>query len=424
MKMTVRGLGVCLLLLNGPSSASGAVSGEFRPATPDLRLHSPSIALPPVRILQAGLKLFPVGDIRPRARPKLESWGALGPLFDGDIPCALHSDTFEIPTDHEGNPLIVPGHLVHLLPSARATHPQAWTAQANFHLHSRFSDGSLEPEDVVAALHGAGVREFALTDHDTVTGVERAWRKAMELGMSIHPGIELSAERGIHIGALDVDIFNPGLVALLSRIRAIRLRKAHTFIQQLKKLKNVAISIEEVIAQSYFNQGGTIEIVHLARVLVQRGLIHSVDEAYTTYLTPDVVGSAGDPNDPKAEEILGIVRASGGLAFLNHPYTIRGDDPADILKKIKSVLGMGVNGIEVYRPVGDNPRRADDQAGQYLLWVDEFNLLAGNGGDFHGMDTRLNNLAIHMPIILADQLLEALREPQRRALAALQGRQR
>ena len=346
--------------------------------------------------------------------------------------------------DHEGDPagqnfarpMSIPARLAPYVPSARAKNPQDWSGRDTLHLHSVYSDGTMTPEDVIEAAYKKGVRVVALTDHDTSAGILRAFKKVRQINeanpadpMEFHTGVEMTARGGAHIGAIDVDVTNPKLVALLERVRIARYHKAKGMIDNLNALdelkqKGITLTIDEVKAFSQHDAGGTIEIPHIARALVSRGLIEHVDDAYDTYLKGDIFSVPGVAADPTVEEVVETIHDAGGKAFLNHPYTVRGKSDAEKDAAVEEMLALGMDGIEVYRPshaTSDNGKRqADERAAKYLLWAEKYDLMAGNGADFHGMDTHLDQLQVWMHKDLAAKLERGLKDANQKAIAALE----
>lgn len=418
--------------------AAPQISAPTLPSLPALTpAINPAPAVAPAQApVAAAAQLGALGEgVQPSAGKSeaAEPAKALDSAFDGlkSHGCAhcFHADddhSEDFPSDAQGNPVVVPGHLEPLLPSRMD--PKTWSPEVTLHLHSIYSDGTMTPEALVDLAASKGVRSFALSDHDTTAGIMRAWKRAKELGLDFHPSIEATARGGAHIGAVDVDVTNPRLVALLERVRAARLQKAVDIVANLNALpalrdKGITITIEEVRALSMHDEGGTIELPHVARALLAHGLISNVDEAFDTLLKDDVLKHTAPP-DPTVEEWLSVIKAAGGKAFLNHPYTVRGQDDAEKDRVAHAMLKKGFDGVEVYRPIKatspEGKRRADERAAKYLTWIDELGLLAGNGADFHGTDTHLDALVVWMPKVLAKQLEEGLKDAQARAIAALE----
>jgi predicted metal-dependent phosphoesterase TrpH len=420
---------------SAPAAAAPRVAAPNAPAASRAQGPQASAARPQLSSLDASLSEAQGG----KSGPDLGAAGrALDAAFDGakikhacaacghDDDHADHDDAV-FPEDASGNRFIVPGHLEPLLPSHKD--PKTWTGRITLHLHSIFSDGTMTPEAVMDLAYGKGVRVVALSDHDTTAGLLRAWKRAKELGMEFHPSVEMTARGGAHIGAVDLDITNPKLVALLERVRVMRYAKAAGMVKNLNalpelKAKGITLTIDEVKAKSMHDEGGTIEIPHIARVLVDKGLIQHVDDAYDKYLHGDVFKVPGVEEDPTVDEVLEAVRAAGGKAFLNHPYTVRGPDDAAKDAAVQDILDKGLDGVEVYRPYRagspDAMKAVDARAAKYLTMIDERGLLAGNGADFHGTDTHLDNLVVWMPKVLARQLTDSLKDANARAIDALE----
>ncbi len=345
----------------------------------------------------------------------------------------LHSDARR--RQDQPAPFPIPARLAAYVPSAQQQNPQDWTQKITLHLHSIYSDGTMTPEAVIDAAYAKGVRVVALTDHDTAAGVERAWKRVQEINaanpsdkIEFHTGIEMTAQGGAHIGALDLDLSNPKLIALLERVRIMRYQKAAGMIANLNNLqefkdKGIVLTIDEVKAFSQHDAGGTIEIPHIARALLAHGLIKNVDDAFDSYLKGGIFSVPGVAPDPSPEEVVETIHAAGGKAFLNHPYTVRGNSDAEKDAAVEAMLELGMDGIEVYRPshaTSDNGKRlADERAAKYLVWAEKYNLLVGNGADFHGTDTHLDQLAVWMHNKYADELQKGLGGAQAVALAAL-----
>lgn len=443
------------------AGAAPSLQGGLLPSVPRLAIFLPAmpfaapvaVALAPARVapVAAAASDAPRPDM-PSGRAALDSLGAgitsapsdsgnarkaLDRSFDGaSRPAASREPVHHweseqgtlsvLPRRHDSRDgdqasLRIPPELVDLVPSARQRNPGDWTKRISFHLHSVYSDGTLQPEEVIARAAAKGVEVLSLTDHDTVAGIARAREKARELGLTFHAGVELSAGGGVHINAIGVDETNPKLLALIERVRAQRLIRAQTIVEHLNarferstdpRERAVRLTVEEVKAKSMHDQGGTIEIPHVARVLIDKGLISRVDEAYRTYLTPNVLTDPRVPDSPEVEEVLEAVHAAGGKAFLNHPYTVRGANQAERDAKVQAVLDKGLDGIEVYRHSrarSESGKRAlDSRTAKYLRWAMERGLLIGNGADYHGTDTSLSSLIVWMPKALADKLESVL----------------
>jgi 3',5'-nucleoside bisphosphate phosphatase len=187
----------------------------------------------------------------------------------------------------------------------------------DLHTHSNCSDGSLTPDELVARAAAAGVEVLALTDHDTVAGLEEANHSAGLHGLSLVPGVEISASwraQAIHVLGLWIDPTSPELrVALLAQgeRRRLRMRKI------CARLGKLGLPGAELLAAVEAHPGLPTR-AHLANAMVAGGHVNRPDEAFRKYL------GSGKPGYfaaewPALDVVVGWVRAAGGAAALAHP---------------------------------------------------------------------------------------------------------
>lgn len=247
----------------------------------------------------------------------------------------------------------------------------------DLHVHSSASDGSLMPEEVVELANNAGLRYFALTDHDTVDGVERALHHAEQFeNLDVIPGIELSCyyqNREIHIVGLFVDY------------------KSETFLTELQKLKKAREDRNEKMVQNFANAGILLTIdelkhgnpnsvitrAHFARVLVEKGICKDKNEAFDKYLG---IGCPFYLAKPKVtpEHVLGLIKNAGGIAILAHPYSYK-FSKSEVECLLDYLIPLGLSGMECYYSTYD-----DGQTSELRSIALKKNLLVSGGSDFHG----------------------------------------
>lgn len=253
----------------------------------------------------------------------------------------------------------------------------------DFHTHSTASDGRLTPTELVDEAARCGLDGLAITDHDTLAGVEEAAARASELGVLFIPAVELSVD--LHTGgSAHLLGYFPGadLSALcdpLSEIQKIlqfivdgRNTRNPAIVQKFREL-GFDITMEEVLDEA---GDAVVGRPHIAAVLVKKGLIRSSEEVFNRYL------GSGKPayvdrrrlGDYKAVE---IIRQAGGLPVLAHPKYIRTENLGAL---ISSLADAGLAGLEVYYP---------DQGSKLISFLEEMseklNLLCTGGSDFHGI---------------------------------------
>ncbi|MCS7050565.1 MAG: PHP domain-containing protein, partial [Thermomicrobium sp.] len=211
----------------------------------------------------------------------------------------------------------------------------------DLHTHTNASDGLLTPEELVQLAAARGIRVLGITDHDTVAGIEPAQLAAAPLGVTIVPGIELSTavETGeVHILGYFLDPRSPTLSAHLTRLITARRERAARIAAQLRQL-GFPCTLEDLEAIA---GGGTITRAHAARLLLARGYVASLDEAFDRYLGRN--RPAYVPRSyPTPAQAVAIVRASGGVPVLAHPQSV--DDLESVLAEL---VPVGLAGLEAW----------------------------------------------------------------------------
>lgn len=244
----------------------------------------------------------------------------------------------------------------------------------DLHTHSCCSDGEHSPQEVVRRAAVAGITHFALTDHDTTDGVAAAAEAAAQLQMSFLAGIELSTAGHVrqHILGYGIDPANVGLTAACQTFTERRLVRAER-IAHLLQTKGIAVTLEEAQAEAK----GQLGRPHFARVMVRKGYVSSVLEAFEHYLATPEVRAIPDPK-PTAEEAIQLIHAAGGIAVLAHPITLALEEGA-FCEKLDALCALGLDGLEVYYP-----KHSAVQRQFYADCAASRNLCITGGSDYHG----------------------------------------
>lgn len=269
----------------------------------------------------------------------------------------------------------------------------------DLHIHSTASDGTLPPREIVARAARAGIPAIAITDHDTVAGVNEALEEGARLGVTVVPAVELSAGlggRGLHVIGYFVDHTDPVLLDRLSRLRAARLRRARAMVRALSEA-GYDIDLADVLLAA---DGGAVGRAHVAQTLVQAGYASSIADAFDRLLAHGRPFYVPKPVAPPAT-VIGWIRDAGGIAVLAHPGVSEVDDLIDEL------VSAGLAGLEVYHTDHDTSERD-----RYRRRAEDLGLIVTGGSDFHGDDRPgggLGSAAVPPPVL--DALLAA--RPQR-----------
>ncbi len=255
----------------------------------------------------------------------------------------------------------------------------------DMHVHSNYSDGLLSVDSIAKAAKKRHLSFVSLTDHDTTEGLAPFMSACKENGMEGLQGIELSAESDftLHILGFRIDRSN---VELQKRLDEIRENRNIRNLKICKKLQDLGldIQIEDVEALS---KGQVIARPHIARLMMQKGYVSSMGEAFINY-----IGYGGSAHVERtrltAEECISLINGAGGLAVLAHPaQTYLDDEKMDqLLRRLKD---NGLWGIEALYS-GHSP----EQTYKYLKIADRFDLYPTAGSDFHGSNSHGVELGI------------------------------
>lgn len=249
-------------------------------------------------------------------------------------------------------------------------------SKIDLHIHTTASDGTMSPEELVGRAKRAGLGVLAVTDHDTMAGVDSAVSAGAALGVEVIPGIEVSTDyRGedVHVLGYGLDAAHPALREVLNWVQEDRRRRNERIARRMQA-DGIHISLAELEAE---HPGATIGRPHFARVLVEQGRAQSVSDAFHRFLDPGKPYYLPRTYLPIARGIE-IIRRCGGAAVLAHPLQY-GYSPAELRRLVAEVAAFGVGGMEIYYTGYDAGQR-----GALSALAAEFGLFATGGSDFHG----------------------------------------
>ena len=277
-------------------------------------------------------------------------------------------------------------------------------SRIDLHTHTHFSDGSFSPTALVELAHQQGLDILAITDHDTTDGLTEAMEAAQGLPLELVPGIELSTEfqgRETHMLGYFIDLSDPQFQARLERLRATRVDRIQHILERLHALK-VEISLAEV---EHVAGSGTIGRPHIAQVLIEKGYVKGMKEAFERFL--GVRGTAYVRRVvPEAAEIMRWITDAGGIPILAHPYW-EGLNADETVLSCRKLVEQGLRGLEVF--YGAFSAR---QISLNLQLTRQFGLLVTGGSDFHGtfkpeISIGKGRGSLNVPSNLIDPLREA-----------------
>jgi len=247
-------------------------------------------------------------------------------------------------------------------------------ATADFHLHSSASDGVHPPAWVVERAAANGVRLLSLTDHDTTEGLAEARAAAGRLGLRLVPGMEISTDVGkvdAHLLAYGFDVHARELQDFMASMRNGRKERLTKIVRILAEH---GMAIEEARVLEIAGEA-SVGRPHVARALVEKGYVASVQEAFDLWLGN---GKPADVNRERLDpaESIDLVHRHGGVVFIAHPIFM-GEDYAT---PVAQLAGWGANGIETYYK--HYPPEVVAYHEQLSLRHD---LVRSGGSDYHGL---------------------------------------
>ncbi|MDR1910077.1 MAG: PHP domain-containing protein [Spirochaetaceae bacterium] len=253
----------------------------------------------------------------------------------------------------------------------------------DLHTHSTASDGSLSPAQLVRSAASAGLTALALTDHDTIAGLEEAEAEAKKAGLRFIPGVELEiawvSESGaappgeFHLLGLGIRRPTPAFVAALRALAEDREERNREILARLEDM-GLRADYGELRALA---GDGSIGRPHIAALLVRQGLAPNRELAFSRYLgkgRPFYVPRRGIPFG----EALVIIKESGGIPVLAHPLSLFvawGRLPG----LVAELRAQGLEGLEAWHPTAKvRACHRLEQLGRSL------GLYITAGSDFHG----------------------------------------
>lgn len=269
--------------------------------------------------------------------------------------------TYRIPVQHSNASFLSP-------PSMPAVH-------ADLHTHSHYSDGVLSPSELVERAARAGIQVLALTDHDTIAGLEEAIQAAARSSLDIVTGVELSVsveEQGVHLLGYGFQPTAPAIVEYLNAFSGRRHRRMEAMVSRLREM-GLEVQMDDVAPEA--EQCTALGRPHLARALVAGGHVDDIQDAFDRYIGNEQPAYVPVPGFP-VEQAVQAVHEAGGWTSVAHPGQWM---PGRILRALREA---GVDGIEVTCP--SHPPYLE---AYYRSICRAHDLVATGGSDFHRPST-------------------------------------
>ena len=245
----------------------------------------------------------------------------------------------------------------------------------DLHIHSTASDGSYTPTQIVQMAKKQGFSLIAVTDHDTMGGIKEAVEAGKKYGVQVIPGVEISAgvELEVHMLAYGISPDDPTMIAMLEDMSQARVERMLGIIENLRRL-GIDITREEVEAKA----DGVIGRPHIARVLIEHGVVPDVRTAFREYIG---VGAKAYQERRKmtVEQVIGNIRKAGGIPVLAHGGLLKLTETA-LNEWIDIMTRQGMMGLECYHNAHTPAMNAVLRSA-----AQRNDLLVTGGSDFHGL---------------------------------------
>jgi predicted metal-dependent phosphoesterase TrpH len=282
----------------------------------------------------------------------------------------------------------------------------------DLHSHTDRSDGSTAPEDLVRLAIRESIEALAITDHDTLAGYDAALPAAADCGLELICAVELSTrlqeqtvpgKRAPSVHLLGYWLLSPPSVEFRWWLESQQQSRRQRNVKLVAKLRQLGVGITLQDAEVY----GRTQVgrPHFARVLLDKGYVSSMQEAFDVYLA-DEARAAVERDEPSLEDGIRRITESGGMASLAHPVRLPQSGP-DLVNLLDRLVAVGLQGFEVFH---SDHSPADTQL--YLDLARRFDLIPTGGTDFHGENKPRIRLGtgIDSNISLPYSLLENMRE--------------
>lgn len=247
----------------------------------------------------------------------------------------------------------------------------------DLHTHTTYSDGTFTPSELVSLALERELTTLAVSDHDSTEGVPEAFMAAKGTGLEIVPATEFSTlydGQACHMLCYWMDLEDEEFQSELQRLREDRYDRGRRMVERLREL-GYPVSFERV---EEIAQGRNIVRPHVAQVLLELGVIESIDQAFT----PELIGTGGRAYVEKHAldplEALALIKRAGGVAVIAHPGLWReGLGVSDDL--IEELAANGLDGIEAA-----HTDHTPEMEARYRALARRLGLVATGSSDCHG----------------------------------------
>lgn len=255
----------------------------------------------------------------------------------------------------------------------------------DLHIHSVYSDGELNINQIIEKVKRNNVDFFSITDHDTIIGSKEVVLNNLhhKNNLKFVTGIELSAkiDKGkCHILGYNYDINNEFLNNSIKELNDMSKYNICLIINYLKKNFNINISDSEL--NEIFNKSGSFNNVQISKLLVKLGYVKTMDEAFKFYIEEAKEKTRNEKHEFSPYDCISIIKKAGGIPVLAHNYQLK-KNYIELRKYLIDLKIHGLMGLECYHSGFKNAEMKNNVA-----LANSLGLLTTGGSDYHGVNVK------------------------------------
>ncbi|MCC5941621.1 MAG: PHP domain-containing protein [Balneolaceae bacterium] len=267
--------------------------------------------------------------------------------------------------------------------------------KADLHTHTNASDGDLSPEALLKKAQSKKLKTLAITDHDTIKGYLKAKEMAPDYGIELISGVEITAlwnSKEVHLLAYNFDDKHQSFRNLLIKQKSARKLRMQAIVEVLNA-QGLDIEYDEILAEANM---GNVGRPHAASILIKRGYVSGVAEAFIRYLSSEKLQGV-KTNYAPIEEVIRTTKDAAGVVSLAHPGRLYTDG------EVRALIDEGLDGLECIHPSHNFSTQR-----KFTALAKSGNLLITGGSDYHG--TGKSEYDPYFGIVtLGDQYIEAIK---------------
>ena len=247
----------------------------------------------------------------------------------------------------------------------------------DLHSHTNKSDGSLSPAELIDLALQKGLQTLAITDHDTLEGYDEAAPLAQAAGLDLICGVELSSKfhhRSIHV--LGYFFHQPPGPEFRHHLDCIQTSRRERNGRLAARLRELGLDVHQDEAERFGrSQTGR---PHFARLLVEKGYVRDLREAFDRYLDESAPGFV-ERRDASLDNVIRWIHEADGLASWAHPVRMVRQSAVPVDRLFREMAGHGMDAIEAY-----HTDHSPEVQAEYLTVASRIGLAVTGGSDFHG----------------------------------------